>query len=89
MSEADGFEKDAFSGNWRASGLDIQEKNEFAEQGRALTQEQQEEEKMDTTVSEKYDADQIQVLEGWCKRGSLSHRKKCVFQRNISALTLF
>ena len=64
MSEADGFEKDAFSGNWRASGLDIQEKNEFAEQGRALTQEQQEEEKMDTTVSEKYDADQIQVLEG-------------------------
>ena len=39
-------------------------KNEFAEQGRALTQEQQEEEKMDTTVSEKYDADQIQVLEG-------------------------
>lgn len=26
MSEADGFEKDAFSGNWRASGLDIQEK---------------------------------------------------------------
>ena len=64
MSEADGFEKDAFSGNWRASGLDIQEKNEFAEQGRALTQEQQEEEKMDTTVSEKYDADQIQDLEG-------------------------
>ena len=31
MSEADGFEKDAFSGNWRASGLDIQEKNEFAD----------------------------------------------------------
>ena len=50
MSEADGFEKDAFSGNWRASGLDIQEKNEFAEQGRALTQEQQEEEKMDTIM---------------------------------------
>ena len=64
MSEADGFEKDAFSRNWRASGLDIQEKNEFAEQERALTQEQQSEEEMDTTVSEKYDADQIQVLEG-------------------------
>lgn len=52
MSEADGFEKDAFSRNWRASGLDIQEKNEFAEQERALTQEQQSEEEMDTTVSE-------------------------------------
>ena len=63
MSEADGFEKDAFSGNWRLQ-VWIYRKNEFAEQGRALTQEQQEEEKMDTTVSEKYDADQIQVLEG-------------------------
>ena len=44
--------------------LDIQEKNEFAEQDRERALEEQGEERMDTTVSEKYDADQIQVLEG-------------------------
>lgn len=44
--------------------MDIQEKNEFAEQDRERALEEQGEERMDTTVSEKYDADQIQVLEG-------------------------
>ncbi len=44
--------------------MDIQEKNEFAQQDRDLAVEAQSVEKMDTTVTEKYDADQIQVLEG-------------------------
>lgn len=44
--------------------MEIQEKNEFAEQDRERALEEQGEERMDTTVSEKYDADQIQVLEG-------------------------
>lgn len=44
--------------------MDIQEKNEFAQQDRNLAVEAQSVEKMDTTVTEKYDADQIQVLEG-------------------------
>lgn len=42
----------------------MQEKNEFAEQDREIALEEQGTEQMDTTVSEKYDADQIQVLEG-------------------------
>jgi len=44
--------------------LDTQERNEFIEQDRELALEQQGQEEMDTTVTEKYDADQIQVLEG-------------------------
>lgn len=44
--------------------MDIQEKNEFSEQDKGIALEEKGTEQMDTTVSEKYDADQIQVLEG-------------------------
>lgn len=44
--------------------MDIQEKNEASEQDSEIALVEQGTEQMDTTVSEKYDADQIQVLEG-------------------------
>lgn len=44
--------------------MDTREKDEFFEQDREIALEGQDTEQMDTTVSETYDADQIQVLEG-------------------------